>query len=222
VKKSLTAGVLGLALAAPLSLVAAGSRQPEAEPVTAADALPAYEIVAAVRDRGLEPIGQPQRRGAYYVMYAYDRRGTELRVIADAQLGDILSAAPARAVNTAYAPVYGGGPRIIEVPDADVRDDPAAAPDPDQPPDAIDEDDSEDADAAPPGYQAQGRMAAPQAPRRQLGNAPPQPPAERRAGLSAPPRDPLTPIYPTPRFTTRPSDAEKYTAAPPGSARQGY
>jgi hypothetical protein len=111
---ALTIGVVGAALAATLTLVTAGSFK--REQVTAANVLPAYEIVTAVRAMGLNPISDAVRRGPYYVLHAYDPRGVEVRVVADAQFGDILSIAPARALNTAYAPRYERGPRIIHVP----------------------------------------------------------------------------------------------------------
>ncbi|MSO68400.1 MAG: hypothetical protein EXQ82_11560 [Pseudolabrys sp.] len=119
-KKGLTIGLAGAALAATLTFVAAGSVK--REPVTEADALPAYEIVATVRSIGLRPVGQPVRRGPYYVLHANDRHGTEMRVIADAHFGDVLSVAPARAHNAALAPNVPRGPRIIHVPQAGERD----------------------------------------------------------------------------------------------------
>ena len=48
------------------------------------------------------------------------RNGTEMRVLADAQVGDILSILPARRQARIYQPPsYGGGARIIHVPLAD-------------------------------------------------------------------------------------------------------
>ena len=101
-----------LGFAAPMTLYAAGARylDPASTP---ADAMPAYEIVTRVREMALEPASRPMRRGSYYVLHAYDRRGVEMRVVADAQLGDILSVAPVRPV--AAAPLH-SGPRIIHVP----------------------------------------------------------------------------------------------------------
>ena len=101
-------------MAATLTFVTAGSFKHEQ--ATAADALPAYEIVTTVRAMGLNPISDPVRRGPYYVLHAYDPSGIEVRVVADAQFGDILYIAPARALNTAYAPRYQRGPRIIHIP----------------------------------------------------------------------------------------------------------
>lgn len=217
-KKALTIALAGVALAATLTFVAARSRQPE--PVAAADALPAYEILTRVREMGLDPIGQPVRRGPYYVLHAYDPRGVELRVVADAQLGDVLSAAPARSVNAAYAPQYDRGPRIIKVPQPGDRHDQASVPD-----SYMDDDEDDDGAAvAPPPRQRskprpQKRSDAPAAePRRKPYNAAP-PPVERRTVLSAPPPPPetsLTPIRPTPRFNAKPEDGEKFAPPPPG------
>ena len=114
VKKGLTIVVAAAALAATLAFAAADSFR--YEPVTDADALPAYEILSTLSMMGLNPISQPARRGPYYVLHAYDPRGIEVRVVADAQFGDILSIVPARALSVAYGPYYQRGPRIIHVP----------------------------------------------------------------------------------------------------------
>lgn len=83
-----------------------------------ADAMPPYEIVAAVRSMGLTPLGRPARQGPYYVLHAADPRGVEMRVVADAQFGDVLSVTPTRQAATYNAaPRYDGGPRIIRVPE---------------------------------------------------------------------------------------------------------
>ena len=121
VKKALTIGLAGVALAVTLSLVAADSFK--REQTIATDALPTNEILTTVRSMGLDPIGEPLRRGPYYVLHAYDPRGVEVRVVADAQLGDILSVTPARAPINTYTPYYVRGPRIIHVPQ---RGEPAA------------------------------------------------------------------------------------------------
>jgi hypothetical protein len=128
VKKGLIIVVAAAALAATLSFVSAGSSS--REQVTDTDALPAYEILTTMRLMGLNPISEPVRRGPYYVLHAYDPRGIEVRVVADAQFGDILYIAPARALNTAYAPRYQRGPRIIHVPqpgESDDSDEPTAS-----------------------------------------------------------------------------------------------
>lgn len=76
--------------------------------------LPASEILAAVRYVGLDPVGQPVRRGAYYVLHAFDGTGVEFRVVADAQFGDILFMGPA--LNAALTPPYLRAARIIQIP----------------------------------------------------------------------------------------------------------
>ena len=204
------AAVLGFA--APMTLYAAGARYLDPAD-TPADAIPAYEIVTRVRELALDPASRPIRRGPYYVLHAFDRRGVEMRVVADAQLGDILSVAPVRPV-AAYAPPR-GGPRIIHVPGPE--DEQATADPPDEP-DAGPPDDAEDVAPAPP-------VRKLQPPRRRPFSSTPGP-AEHRAVLSAPPPPPqaradgLTPIYPTPKFS-REDKTEKFTAPPPASAPVG-
>jgi hypothetical protein len=113
-RKAITLGLAALALSLPLTYVVAGSRTPEPlPPMTPADAMPAYELFARLRMLELEPKGEPVRRGPYYILHAADSRGRVLRVVADAELGDILSIMPAR------APVWRpqGPPRIIHIPD---------------------------------------------------------------------------------------------------------
>lgn len=81
--------------------------------VSSVGILPASEILAAVRYVGLDPVGQPVRRGAYYVLHAFDGTGVELRVVADAQFGDILFMGPAL---NALTPPYLRAARIIQIP----------------------------------------------------------------------------------------------------------
>jgi len=72
-------------------------------------ALPAYEIMSIVRSTGLSPLTRPMRRGAYYVLVAVDRVGRQMRVVVDAQLGDIVNLRPALAAGSygSYAPEAG-------------------------------------------------------------------------------------------------------------------
>jgi hypothetical protein len=56
------------------------------------------------------PTTQALRRGPYYVLHAVNARGLEVRVVTDAQLGDIISISPL------VLPRYDSGPRIIHVP----------------------------------------------------------------------------------------------------------
>jgi len=92
------------------------------------DVLPASEILATVRSMGLGPTGVLRRRGPFYVLHAYDPRGVEVRVVADAQFGDILSVTPARGLVDFYVPAYIRGPRIIHVPLRDATDDDVTPP----------------------------------------------------------------------------------------------
>ena len=197
-----------------LSFVAAGSWK--REPVTEADVLPAYEILTTVRSMALNPVGEPVRRGPYYVLHAYDPRGIELRVVADAQFGDILSVAPARAFNTAYAPLYERGARIIQVPQPGGRDDRASINDRDEP--AASNNDDEER-VAPPAVRRvvpkpQRRSDAPPEPRRKLfSDTPPPPPGPRRAVLSAPPPPAAgpSPIRQIPLHNPSADQAEKFS-----------
>ncbi len=222
-KRALTIGLASVALAATLMIVTAWSRSPE--PV--ADALPARDIVTRANEMGLDPIGQPQRRGPYYVLQAQDARGRDVRVVADAQSGDIVSVAPVRAAHAVEGPPrLSAAPRIIHVPqpgEADRsraslsdRDEPSAAPD----------DDEEE--AAPPRPRVRQVMPRPQrqsdAPpdtRRKpfAKTAPPVPPApvERRTVLRAPPslHDGPSPVRPTPRFSAKAESGEKFPPPPP-------
>jgi hypothetical protein len=69
-------------------------------------ALPPYEIMSIVRSTGLAPLTRPMRRGPYYVLVAVDRVGRQMRVVVDAQLGDIVNLRPALAADS-YGPEVG-------------------------------------------------------------------------------------------------------------------
>jgi hypothetical protein len=66
-------------------------------------ALPPYEIMSIVRSTGLTPLTRPMLRGPYYVLVAVDRVGRQMRVVVDAQLGDIVNLRPAVAA-ASYGP----------------------------------------------------------------------------------------------------------------------
>jgi hypothetical protein len=74
-----------LAFAAPATVFAQGI-----EP----GALPPHEILTILRSTGLDPLGQPVRRGPHYVMRAVDNTDREVRVIIRARSGDIVSVTP--------------------------------------------------------------------------------------------------------------------------------
>ncbi len=171
--RKLSIGVIVAAMAATVTLVAAGPyyrHERGAERHEREAALPPERIVSAVQSFGLVPTTRAERRGPFYVLHALDRRGTELRVVADAAWGDIVSVTPL------YAPRYDAGPRIIHVPQpGDYERDSAAVPD--------------ESYREPP-----RRRAAPPPPRkrvRQITSAPPSPPSAD---------DKLTPLYPTPKY----------------------
>ena len=109
----LAAAALG---ALPSVPAAAEPARPRMAQEAGADAMPPYEIVTAVRSMGFTPVGRPARQGPYYVLHAVDARGVDMRVVADAQFGDILSIQPVRQPANYGAPRYDGGPRIVRVP----------------------------------------------------------------------------------------------------------
>lgn len=189
VKKVLSIGASVLVVGGMLSFVVAGAS--ERAPAAAAEAAPSYEILAAVREMGFAPSTQVHQRGAYYVLHAVDPRGVEVRVVADAHSGTILSVIPLRRFR-AQAPRYYGGPRIIQVPQAEESDQSTAVYDRR---DVVAPHGDEDVRAAPP----------------PVISAPP-PPARRRTVLN-PPRErdkALSPIYPTPRFDTGAEASKKF------------
>jgi len=217
----LIASVVGFA--APISLYAAGSRY--FEPTTAADAMPAYEILTRLRSLALDPIGEPLRRGPYYILHAYDRSGIEMRVVADAHFGDVISVTPATLVSLPGAGTVGGA-RIIHVPapgEEEASVTPGAEPELEQGP----PDEPVQRPAAKPHPKPAAKHVSkrePEARRRPFSAEPPPPPppapAERRAVLTAPPPpaapldDGPTPLRPTPRFGG-PSQATVVIPPPP-------
>jgi hypothetical protein len=111
-KNRLIIGVTVAIIAGAASFVVLAG-QKNSEPAHAPErlaALPDYEIIASVRALGYYPTTPAFRRGAYYVLHAEDAYGSKLRVVADAQLGDIVS------VRQVFLPRYDAGPRIIHVP----------------------------------------------------------------------------------------------------------
>jgi len=84
-------------------------------------ALPPYEIMSIVRSTGLTPLTRPMRRGPYYVLVAVDRVGRQMRVVVDAQLGDIVNLRPALAVGS-YGPELGRQVAVpnVALPPADI------------------------------------------------------------------------------------------------------
>jgi hypothetical protein len=84
----------------------AGAQPIYASPELSDPVLPPYEIMSIVRSTGLAPLTRPMRRGPYYVLVAVDRVGRQMRVVVDAQLGDIVNLRPALAPGS-YGPELG-------------------------------------------------------------------------------------------------------------------
>jgi hypothetical protein len=218
----LIASMVGFA--APISLYAAGSHY--LDQPTSADAMPSYEILTRVRSLALDPIGQPLRRGPYYILHAYDRRGAEMRVVADAHFGDVISVTPATLVGLP-GPGTVGGARIIHVP-APGEEEASTAPDaePEMEQTVPDEPVLPRRPQAKPHPKRAVKHVSKRTPeprRRPFSNEPPPPApltaAERRAILMAPPPpsaldDGPTPIRPTPRFDA-PGQAATIIPPPP-------
>jgi len=57
-------------------------------------ALPPQEILRILRSTGLDPIGQPMRRGPNYVLRAVDDSDREVSVVVSARGGRVLSVTP--------------------------------------------------------------------------------------------------------------------------------
>ena len=234
--KALTIGLAMAVLAASLSFVAASSikrvpndepnTEPNKEPMTEADALPAYEILTVARSMGFKPLNEPSRRGPYYVFQAVDQRGQEVRVVADARFGDIVSVAPISPLNGANTPNYQRGARIIHVPQPGGRDQRASVNERDEPALSPKHDEEKAAPAPPrrrivapprltsrttPRWAPQRTEQSPP-PQRRSDAPPPPPPGPRRAVLSAPPppAEGPTPIRPTPRFNAKADSGEKF------------
>jgi hypothetical protein len=56
--------------------------------------VPAYEVLAIVRSKGLEPLSRPQRHGGTYTLRAVDPRGRQVQVTVDARAARITKVAP--------------------------------------------------------------------------------------------------------------------------------
>jgi hypothetical protein len=110
----------------------AGAQAVYAGPGLSDPALPPYEIMSIVRSTGLAPLTRPMRRGPYYVLVAVDRVGRQMRVVVDAQLGDIVNLRPALAAGS-YGPELGrpyGPPGVAAPPDTAGATGYGARPDP--------------------------------------------------------------------------------------------
>jgi len=192
VKRGLTIGLAIAALGLTFNYVMAGSLTHAH--FDKADALPS-DILGNVREIGLTPSTEPLRRGPYYILHAVDPHGVEMRVVADAALGDVLSVTPSKPI----VPTYTRGPHIIHVPQpgddhASINDE-AAAP----------ADDDEIAPSPRPRRKppVQRRSDKPRT----------LPPKPARTVLSAPPPPVAapSPLRPTPDFGTKTEQDDKFT-----------
>ena len=235
--KALTISLAAAVISAALSLVAVGG--PKRELVATTSVMPAGEILTTVRALSLNPIGEPIRRGPYYVLHAYDPGGVEVRVVVDAHFGDVLSVTPVATALTLYAPQYQRGPRIIHVPQPGERqadtndgaDDRTDTNERDEPALSTCNDDEDIAPPPRPRLEKPKPRARATHPRWKLRSdvPPPPPPGPSRAVLSAPPpsAEGPTPIYPTPRFDSKADATEKFVvprgnAVTPGEPPRGY
>ncbi len=117
-KKSMVLGLTVTAVAAAVSTLAVNVSAGPLQRDGAGDFVAARDIAAGVRAAGLNPAGALRLRGRYYVLDAVDARGIEMRVLADAQDGSILSILPTRRA-VAAPPASTGSARIIHVPQRD-------------------------------------------------------------------------------------------------------
>ena len=69
-------------------------------------ALPPHEILTILRSTGLDPLGQPVRRGPNYVLRAIDDTDREVSVVVNARSGDVLSVTPVQTASR--MPPHGG------------------------------------------------------------------------------------------------------------------
>jgi hypothetical protein len=104
-----------------LALIGSGAALAQAVPPglypDAGPALPPHEVITIVRSTGLEPLGRPVRRGPVYAIRAIDPAGgEELRVIVDAQVGNVVRMVPV--VMPRGVPVLRPPGRIAMAPDA--------------------------------------------------------------------------------------------------------
>jgi hypothetical protein len=104
-----------------LALIGSGATWAQAVPPglypDAGPALPPHEVITIVRSTGLEPLGRPVRRGPVYTIRAVDPAGgEELRVIVDAQVGNVVRMVPV--VMPRGVPVLRPPGRIAMAPDA--------------------------------------------------------------------------------------------------------
>jgi hypothetical protein len=141
--------------------------------------LPPHEILTILRSSGLDPLGQPVRRGPNYVLRAIDNRDREVSVVVSARSGDVLSVTPVQTASRMPPPrggyTFGPYERMPPgyTPPGGYR---AGAP-------VIDDDDEPEISANPNAPRPPGVL--PSAPPTRSSNAAPLPP---RSGQLPPPR----------------------------------
>lgn len=184
--------------------------------------LPPHEIVTILRSTGLDPLGQPMRRGPYYVMRAIDGRDREVRVMVSARSGEVLSVTPVQTASRIPPPgaglTWGPYERMPpgSMPPSGYR---GGAP-------IVDEDDEPNISGNPnaprppavlPGAPSRSSNAAPLPPRggaMQPDYDDAAPPSEPRVILADPDRSGMLPPPPE-RFPQRAAPAAKRAAAAP-------
>jgi hypothetical protein len=71
--------------------IAGAEERPSVAPDAQPRSLAPYEILTSVRSSGFDPVGQPTRRGPRYEVAAVDPYELDVRLIVDAQTGQILA-----------------------------------------------------------------------------------------------------------------------------------
>lgn len=101
--------------------LALGASQAMAQPLSYDDGpvgrqgMPARQVAAIVRSTGLTPVSPPARVGPNYIVHAIDRNGETMRVVIDAEFGDIVRIRPAGRSAGGPAPWNRwNGPRIAD------------------------------------------------------------------------------------------------------------
>ena len=194
--------------------------------------LPPHEILTILRSTGLDPLGQPMRRGPNYVLRAIDDRDREVSVVVSARSGDVLSVTPVQTASRMPPPrggfTFGPYERMPPgyLPPGGYR---AGAP--------VIDDDEPEISANPNAPRPPG--ALPSAPPMRSGNAAPMPPRggamqpdddasppsepnvitadPDRSGLLPPPPERF-PQRAAPSAPARPKPVQRAAAAPPKQA----
>lgn len=115
--KRLVIAAVATAIATTVSSVAsAGSARVGNSAGEQGKLLPASDIVMSLLSYGFAPDSEPVLRGHRYILHAINPWGYEVRVVADAQFGDIVAILPIYSWRTNVEARYGTIARIIHVP----------------------------------------------------------------------------------------------------------